>query len=302
MMRWDRLLLLMLLLSWPAQITRAKEIHVNNVTGNDINRGQQPNYTGDGGPVRTLWKALRLADSGDQVVLANSGQPYRECITLIGSHHSGLLANRFTIIGNGAVLDGSKSIPPHCWEHIVGDVFRFHPPRSSFQQLFIDDRPVTRVLAEPGRSPIGQLQAREWSLFEGQIYFRVEPDKSVYQYQLSCCGHPIGITLYRVQQVTIADLTVQGFQLDGVHAHDGVDDCALVGVTCRGNGRSGVAIAGTSKLQLDNCIVGDNGFAQLLTQGTSVTQLLESAILPKSAPPIVRQGGEVFGLAESDDK
>ncbi len=100
--------------------------------------------------------------------------------------------------------------------------------------------------------------------------------------------------------MTIADLTIQGFQLDGVHAHDGVDDCALVGLTCRGNGRCGVAVAGTSKLQLDNCVVGDNGFAQLLTQGTSVTQLLETSLLPKSAPAVVRQGGEVFGATAED--
>ncbi len=158
MVRKNWFVVLVLVIGCCAGRASAKEIHINNVTGNDINLGQQPNYTGEGGPVRTLWKALRLADSGDQVILANSGQPYRECITLISSHHSGLLANRFTIIGNGAVLDGSKPIPPHCWEHVSGDVFRFHPQRSSFQQLFIDDRPVTRVQAEAGHSPFASCK------------------------------------------------------------------------------------------------------------------------------------------------
>ena len=51
---------------------------------------------------------------------------------------------------------------------------------------------------------------------------------------------PVGITLYKVRDVAIGDLTVQGFQLDGINAFDGAFDIQLSGVTCRGNGRSGI--------------------------------------------------------------
>ena len=33
-------------------------------------------------------KALRIADRGDQIVIANTGQPYREGISLQGARHS----------------------------------------------------------------------------------------------------------------------------------------------------------------------------------------------------------------------
>ncbi|MEX0713437.1 MAG: hypothetical protein WD278_13865 [Pirellulales bacterium] len=46
-----------------------------------------------------------------------------------------------------------------------------------------------------------------------------------------------GITLYHMHDVAVVDLIVQGFQLDGINAHDGVRSCYLSGITCRGNGR-----------------------------------------------------------------
>ncbi|MGE0605746.1 MAG: right-handed parallel beta-helix repeat-containing protein [Pirellulales bacterium] len=271
----------------------AKDLYVNNVTGDDTFLGAQPDFADGGGPVRTIAKALRLADSGDRIILADAGQPYRESITLISSHHSGGAVNRFTIIGNGAILDGSTPVPPHCWQHVSGDVFRFRPQRSAFQQLFIDDRPLVRRPVEGDRSPVSFLQPREWALYEGQIYLRVEPGVSVYQYNLSSTGEAVGITLYRCREIEIADLTVQGFQLDGINAFDGVDDCVLTNVTCRGNGRSGLTVAGNCHLLLDGCTLGDNGFCQLLTAGSSITNLQNSQLLPNTAPAVINRGGEV---------
>ena len=40
------------------------------------------------GPVRTIAKALRLAQAGDRIELAKSEQPYRECVSLVGTRHS----------------------------------------------------------------------------------------------------------------------------------------------------------------------------------------------------------------------
>jgi hypothetical protein len=104
---------------------------------------------------------------------------------------------------------------------------------------------------------------------------------------------PVGVTFYQVRGAVVADLTVQGFQLDGVNAHDRVDDCGLLNVTCRGNGRAGVAVAGTSTLELQNCTLGDNGYCQLFTSGIGVAVLRDTRLLTKTAPDIISQGGEV---------
>ena len=37
----------------------------------------------------------------------------------------------------------------------------------------------------------------------------------------------VGVTLYEVRHVIVRDLVIQGFQLDGVNAHDGVRETTL---------------------------------------------------------------------------
>jgi hypothetical protein len=105
---------------------------------------------------------------------------------------------------------------------------------------------------------------------------------------------PVGISLYETRHVVIQDLVVQGFQLDGVNAHDSVFDATLVELTCRGNGRSGIAINGASRVKIIACLVGDNGKAQILTDGYSHTEIINCNLLPKSAPSVMRLGGKVL--------
>ena len=98
-----------------------REIFVDNVSGDDHFTGQQPRGTADlSGPVRTIAKALRLAGSGDIIVLAKTNDPYRESISLVGSRHSGTAKEPFVIRGNGAILDGSAPVPAKAWEPYQG--------------------------------------------------------------------------------------------------------------------------------------------------------------------------------------
>jgi hypothetical protein len=124
----------------------AKDVYVNNVEGDDAFRGEgRRNLSDRSGPVRTIARALELASQGDRVILANTGEPYRESITLTGSRHSGYATRPFILQGNGAILDGSAPVPAEAWEHYRGPVFRFRPPRLAHQQLFLNDRPLVRV-------------------------------------------------------------------------------------------------------------------------------------------------------------
>ena len=100
------------------------------------------------------------------------------------------------------------------------------------------------------------------------MYFRTEPNRLPQSYDLSYTARQVGITLYEVRHVIVRDLVIQGFQLDGVNAHDGVRDTALVGLNCRGNVRSGISIGGASRVRLDSCLVGNNGAAQLAPKAT----------------------------------
>ena len=275
--------------------TRGRDIYVDNVGGDDIHMGHTPVATGDNtGPCRTIQRAMRIAAKGDRIILANSGQPYRESITLSGGRHSGWESRPFEIVGNGAVLDGSAPVPVGGWHHEHGNVFRFQPRRMGHAMLFLDGKPpARRLVTETGTLP--ELKPLEWSLLDGHIYFRVEENRIPHSYSLRYAREAVGITLFEVRHVLIRDLTIQGFRLDGVNSHDSVFDATLTGLVCRGNGRSGISIGGASRVTVDTSLVGNNGTAQLRTEGHSITYLVRSDLIDNTAPALVQDGGRVIG-------
>ena len=64
------------------------------------------------------------------------------------------------------------------------------------------------------------MKPLQWTLNEGWIYFCVEPDRLPEHYQLSYARLQVGLTLYKVEQVAITNLVVQGFELDGINCQD----------------------------------------------------------------------------------
>lgn len=259
-----------------------RDIYVNNATGDDRNDGSSPELLNPGiGPCRSIGRALKHAHKGDRIILAETGEPYRESITLQGARHSGVEEHPFTIVGNGATLDGSGPVDEEAWEHFRGDIFRFRPSYLSQQQLFLDGKPLSRVTleAEPTKEDLEPLQ---WGLYRGHVYFRVEPTRLPQQYSLANSKLRVGIALYRVRHVVIQDLVIQGYVIDGLNAHDSVFESAVVGLTSRGNGRSGVSIGGASKVGLEACLVGSNGRAQIRAEGIASVSIRNCDIIDKS--------------------
>ena len=133
--------------------TAAREIYVNNATGSDLLDGTLAGNSDPGrGPFRSITRALKAVGPGDHIIVANTQRSYRECITLEGSRHSGTPYQPFSIESAGAVLDGSRSVPPDAWQHVTGDVFRFQPLKKEFAQVFLD--------GAPGRASSGKRRRR----------------------------------------------------------------------------------------------------------------------------------------------
>ncbi|MCA9269372.1 MAG: right-handed parallel beta-helix repeat-containing protein [Planctomycetales bacterium] len=295
--RFHTCCILVLLAGASPATSGAREIFVNNVAGDDRYEGSAPQASNvGGGPLRTIAHALRLAKPGDRIILANTPEPYRESITLEGFRHSGSAEKPLAIIGNGAVVDGSAPVPDEVWEHYQGNVFRFAPRRSSHVQLFHENRPLTRVPIPDGSLRVPKLEPLQWCLFGREVYFRVDAKQDDQQrnklpqnYHLTHTGLPVGVTLYDVRNVMIADLIVQGFQLDGVNAHDKAFNVQLVGVVCRGNGRSGVTVAGSSQVEIVEATIGDNGPSQILCEGYSHTAISNSHVFANTGPSVQRE-------------
>ncbi len=248
----------------------ALEWYVDNQNGDDQRDGRAAAVSGGSGPFRTIARALRVAEAGDRIILAETGMPYRESITLQGGRHSGTSRAPFALVGNGAVLDGRRLVPPDAWEHAQGHVFRFRPSYKAFQTLYLEDEVAVRAVADsPGEFP--QLEPKQWCLWRGAVYFRVEPNRLPSDYRLSFGGESVGITLYEVRNVIVMDLVVRGFQLDGINAHDGAHDVILANVTAEGNGRAGFSVGGASRVMLWRCVGKENGVAQLRAEGYART-------------------------------
>lgn len=272
-----------------------RDIYVNNTAGDDrFTGGQSRSLSDTTGPVQTLAKAIRLAGPGDHILLAGTGKPYRESFSLVGSRLGGMLTQPLVIDGNGAVLDGTAPIPPDQWKFCRDNVFRFRPPKMGGCQLFLDGRPAARVSVKPTADTPPDLDPRQWCAFEGHVYFGVELAKLPSDYKLTYASLSTGITLYHVEHVVIKDLTVQGFQIDGIQAQNSARRVTLDGVTCINNGRNGVTIGGASQVELRSCKIHGNGIAQLLTLPYSEAHIYTSQLLGDTAPAWVDQGGRIY--------
>ncbi|MFQ5734114.1 MAG: hypothetical protein ACE5KM_19435, partial [Planctomycetaceae bacterium] len=99
-------------------------LYVDNMKGNDGFDGRATEaVSNDTGPTLTIRRALQLARTSDTIVIANTGRPYYEGVSVVGRRHSGIVGRPFTIIGNGAVLDGSAAVHPKAWRPAGKDLW-----------------------------------------------------------------------------------------------------------------------------------------------------------------------------------
>ena len=287
---------ILLLIIWLclASTSYGRDLYVSNVQGDDQFNGRAAFANKDGtGPVRTISRALRLARPGDEIIVDNTEIPYRECLT-IGGRSSGRPNQPLVIHGNGATLDGSVPVPEGVWEHVTNDIFRYRPRRQTYLMLFYDQRPLDEKSVSPHAIAPPRLETRQWCFFQTHVYFRVEPGRVPDDYQLTQTGHAAGITLYRTHDVIVSDLIIQGYQLDGVNAHDLVQQIELIGLTCRGNGRSGISIGGASEAILEDCLLGNNGRTQFRLEGPATARVNNSQILETGVPRFQISEGRLF--------
>ena len=243
------LLILAVSLAGPAADTRAGTLFVNNRMGSDRYNGSTEKAINDSsGPVRTIQRALQLAGTSDIISLANTGVPYYESLTLCGTRHSGTERHPFTIVGNGSVLSGAIAVPETAWQQVGDHLWQLKPYRKGHYQLILNGKavPELRRKANENRATVPDLPSGTWCAFRGAIYYRserrTEPESMPFGFAQRGCG----MTLYSVRNVLVQNVSIQHFRIDGVNAADQATDVVLTGVHLIENGRSGLAVGGTS--------------------------------------------------------
>lgn len=275
----------------------ARDLVVDNLRGSDSQNDRglvagPPTF----GPYRTINRALAGAQSGDRIVLTNTEQPYRECISLSGPRHSGSESAPFEIVGNGATLDGTVAPAMNRWRAVGGGVWELTDAPAGHGLLLSGGRPLPRVAVTDG-GDVDRLQPLSWMRVGPRIYFRPEAMRGPFDYPLEVTDQTTGITLYDVHNVTIRDLVVRGYRIDGINAHDRALDIVLLSVTSRQNGRSGITVAGASRVTIGATLSEQNGESQLRVEGRGIASLGTVDFAEALAPAIVTEdAGRVIEL------
>lgn len=235
------------------QSAGAAVFYVNNRTGSERNDGlvDKPLNVLTG-PVKSISRALQLAESGDTIEVANTGVPYYDNLTLQGTKHSGHADRPFTIVGNGATLTGAMIVPSGAWAEVGRDLWKLVPYRKGYFQLVRDGKALSELRPDSGEewNSVPKLQTNEWCVWHGAVYYQSERLVSPSTLHMSIARRSCGITIFAARHIVISDLTIQHFRLDGVNLHDLATNVQLRNITLRENGRSGLAIGGSSTAQV----------------------------------------------------
>jgi hypothetical protein len=87
---------------------------------------------------------------------------------------------------------------------------------------------------------------------------------------------------------------IQGFQQDGVNAHELVSHCELIEVECRANGRSGLSVGGVSRLDVVRSNFYDNGRVQVRTEGLASLELSQCDVAEEPSPAYSADGKQLL--------
>lgn len=256
----------------------ARDIFVDNLVGDDMFEGRN-NVVSDSrtGPVRSLRRAMHLARFGDQIILTRPGAVYYDSLSLTGTRHSGTAQYPFTLIGNGAILSGMRAVPPEGWRKAGPDVWKLTLTRKGFYRLLRDGVPLPESKPDDIENPLASLAAGEWVAWRGSLYYRGDgaaPSQQSFAYS----AEQTGLSLYQVDHVRIVDLTLRDFRFDGLRAQNMCRDIKLENVTCINNGRAGVAVSGSSHVEIIGGHFAENGRHQIQISGPATATLSDVAM------------------------
>jgi hypothetical protein len=242
----------------------AAVLFVDNRNGSDAADGRFPrSMSSESGPVRTIRRALELAQHGDIIELTKNAQPYYESLPLTGVQHGGSTDEPFVIRGNGAVLSGLRALPPAGWQPVgVGRAPRLWQltfTRKGYYVLLREGVLVPEFRPQTSTDVFDSLPAGHWMSWRGGFYYRSETVEPPSKERFAHAGGETGISLYRASHVWIRDLVVEHFRVDGFHAQDLCNGVVLENVEFRQNGRAGVAVTGTCEVDLIRSRISENG-------------------------------------------
>jgi hypothetical protein len=271
--RWAACLLLLTATS----ATPARDIFVDNSTGDDRFRGEALLVTAGRGPVRTLQKAVRIAKPGDRIVVAPTGVAFQEEVVINGVGRESPTADFPIVIeGNGAVLDGLVPIDPLFARHLGGGLYLFETtlgPTHTSDVLFVDGVPAPRG-AGRWASGMPMLNPGEFAVWNGRMCYQAAPNDYLDRHTFAVSRLNVGMTIYRSNHWIIRNLHFRGYRLDGVRLHGPAQGLVFQYCKFLDNGRAGFAAYGLAEAGVQDSESLGNGKAGIVGRNLAALGLV----------------------------
>jgi hypothetical protein len=279
------LVLAFLAAGW-ASTAFARDIHVDNSTGDDRYMGQSLFIsTGLRGPLRTLQKAVRIAQPGDRIVIRPTGFPFHEEVFVTGVKRPSP-TKEFPIVleGNGAMLDGLVGVDHMFTRDMGGWLYRFETPLGPTHTtdfLFVDGKPaILGVGRGAGGRPM--IDAGQFAPWNGWMTYQLAKGDFIDRHTYAVSRLNVGLTIYRSNHWIVKNLDFRGYRLDGVRLHGPVEGIEFQNCRFLYNGRAGVAAKG-----LTEAVVSDSesiGNAKSAAVSRNLTKLSLTRVRSEGSP------------------
>lgn len=295
----------------PPAAAAGRSLHVDPAQGDD-------RHDGVALPVKTIARAIRLAQPGDTIHLAPA--VYYETADFSNKH--GDLGNPITLDGHGAVLDGSEPVTADQWESLGGGLFR-----KQHLLKHVDEAIVGRWfllwngrMNHMGRTMKGpkvplkkpaELEPGEWTYAadEEAFYLRLAPGESLDAANIRYPARSAGIIeSMATSHITVRNLTNTHVYNDGCNIHGITRDCRfehIASIDCGDDGFSahddcqceidgftsignstGIADAGASVTHYRRVLIRDCLGIDVLMIGDGAHSLTNAVVLSSAATPL----------------
>lgn len=196
---------------------------------------------------------------GDSLVFGDSGEPYFDSLNLVGARFSGSPVLPCIIQGNGATLCGIRRVPPEAWQPVGRGLWQVQFSRKGATRLFRAGATVVEHRLRSGETLADTLPLDAWGKQAGVVSIHVSPEIAPSEEEWSYAAADYGISLVNVHHLEIRELKILGFRVDGVNVDGHCRAVRLDGLSITECGRAGVAVGGSSRVDLDRCVVRDHG-------------------------------------------
>lgn len=307
----------------PKRQPAGRDLYVDPDKGNDSADGLLAIAKEKSGPVKTIARAIRLAQAGDTVHLAPMKTPYHE--SAIFYDRSGEPGKPITLDGHGNTITGCEPLNLADWQMTSAGLYR------NDHLLRVDDAVLMRWffrfdgkmnhMSRSSKGPseplkkVAELKPGEWTFVkeEQAFYIKIDPGKKLGDYRIEAPVRGSGVVVAgNCNHLVIRNITATHVYNDGYNIHgvcrdvkfeniqaiecgdDGFsahDDCQVEvdGFVSIGNS-TGLCNTGKSESKNNRLLLRDNIGFDFFLIGTNAHTLTNSVLLCSSAQPVMVVG------------